>query len=55
MKVHTEHTRGFRVGFKHMFMMDGNVTDAHRFVGFAKKTAECEHWFSTSVTPPHWS
>jgi hypothetical protein len=38
MKVHTQHTRGFRVGFKHMFMMDGNVTDKHRFAGWAKKT-----------------
>ena len=39
MKEHTRHTRGFRVGFKHMFMMDGNVTDKHHFVGWAKKTA----------------
>ncbi|KIG17759.1 hypothetical protein DB30_02792 [Enhygromyxa salina] len=38
MKVHTEHTRGFRVGFKHMFMMDGNVTERHRFMGWASKT-----------------
>lgn len=39
MMVHTEHTRGFRVGFKHMFMMDGNVTDRNHFVGWSKKTA----------------
>ena len=39
MKIHTRHTRGFRVGFKHMFMMDGNVTDNHRFMGWSKKTA----------------
>jgi len=38
MVVHTRHTRGFRVGFKHMFMMDGNVTDKHEFVGWTKKT-----------------
>jgi hypothetical protein len=36
--VHTAHTRGFRVGFKHMFMMDGNLTDKHQFVGWSKKT-----------------
>lgn len=36
--VHTKHTRGFRVGFKHMFMMDGNVSDKNGFVGWAKKT-----------------
>ena len=38
MKEHTKHTRGFRVGFKHMFMMDGNVTERHRFMGWASKT-----------------
>jgi hypothetical protein len=39
IKVHTQHTRGFRVGFKHMFMMDGNVTERHRFMRWASKTA----------------
>jgi len=38
MSVHTRHTRGFRVGFKHMFMMDGNVSDKHGFLGWAGKT-----------------
>lgn len=38
MKEHTRHTRGFRTGFKHMFMMDGNVTDKYRFAGWSKKT-----------------
>jgi hypothetical protein len=42
MREHTRHTRGFRVGFKHMFMMDGNVTDKHRFMGWSKKTAMFE-------------
>jgi hypothetical protein len=35
---HTRHTRAFRSGFRHMFMMDGNVTDKHRFASWAKKT-----------------
>jgi hypothetical protein len=35
---HTRHTRAFRSGFRHMFMMDGNVTDKHRFATWAKKT-----------------
>lgn len=35
---HTRHTRAFRVGFRHMFMMDGNVTDKHRFAKWATKT-----------------
>ncbi|MFO7567343.1 MAG: hypothetical protein R6X02_32165 [Enhygromyxa sp.] len=38
MRVHTLHTRGFRVGFKHMFMMDGNVSDSDGFVGWTRKT-----------------
>ena len=35
---HTRHTRAFRSGFRHMFMMDGNVTDKHRFASWSKKT-----------------
>jgi hypothetical protein len=52
MREHTRHTRGFRVGFKHMFMMDGNVTDKHRFAGFAKKTQLFEpraHFFYLTI------
>lgn len=52
ISVHTEHTRGFRAGFKHMFMMDGNLTDKHRFVGWSKKTAlfePREHFFQLAM------
>ncbi len=52
MSVHTRHTRGFRVGFKHMFMMDGNLTDKNGFVGWSKKTAffhTRDHYFYLTV------
>ena len=52
MKVHTQHTRGFRVGFKHMFMMDGNVTDKNGFVGWSKKTDNFhtrDHFFYLTI------
>ena len=52
IKVHTAHTRGFRTGFKHLFMMDGNVSDKHQFVGWSKKTEFFEtrvHFFHLSV------
>jgi hypothetical protein len=52
ISVHTQHTRGFRSGFKHLFMMDGNLTDKHQFFGFPKKTAYFhtrDHFFYLSV------
>lgn len=52
IKVHTAHTRGFRSGFKHMFMMDGNLTDKHHFVGWSKKTElfhTRDHFFYLAV------
>jgi hypothetical protein len=52
MKVHTQHTRGLRVGFKHMFMMDGNLTDKAGFVPFVEKTARYQpraHFYYLSV------
>jgi hypothetical protein len=52
MAVHTAHTRGFRVGFKHMFMMDGNISDTDGFVGWSKKTAAFQtrsHYFYLTV------
>lgn len=42
IRTHTEHTRGFRVGFKHMFMLDGSLSDESRFVGWAAKTERFE-------------
>ena len=39
MKQHTQNTAGFRVGFKHMFMLEGNLRGSDGFVSFAEKTA----------------
>lgn len=35
---HTRDTAGFRIGFKHLFMLDGNLTGPDGFVPFPEKT-----------------
>ena len=42
IRVHTRNSAGFRVGFKHMFMLDGNLLGDRGFVSFADKTAHYE-------------
>jgi len=52
IRAHTEHTRGFRVGFKHMFMLDGSLADDANFVGWVGKTAHYRPrtpWFWLAV------
>ncbi len=52
IETHTAHTRGFRVGFKHMFMLDGSLAADQGFVGWAKKTAHYQPrapWFYLSI------
>ena len=39
MSVHNERSAGFRIGFKHMFMMDGNLTGPDGFVFWEQKAA----------------
>lgn len=54
IRTHTEHTRGFRIGFKHMFMLDGSLSDDANFVGWAAKTANYRpraawFWFTVAI------
>jgi hypothetical protein len=54
IRTHTEHTRGFRVGFKHMFMLDGSLSDTAGFVGWEGKTANFQpraawFWFTVLI------
>lgn len=52
IRTHTQHTRGFRIGFKHAFMLDGTLADDSKFVGFAGKTANFEPraaWYALAL------
>lgn len=54
IRTHTQHTRGFRVGFKHMFMLDGSLSDDSRFVGWVAKTQHFRpraawFWFTVAL------
>jgi len=39
VQTHTQRSAAFRIGFKHMFMLDGNLTSDVGFVSYADKAA----------------
>lgn len=39
MEIHTKTSAGFRIGFQHLFMMDGNLSGPAGFVGYGQKAA----------------
>lgn len=39
IRLHTSRSAGFRIGFRHMFMMDGNLTGPDGFLSFEAKAA----------------
>ncbi|MFV8751410.1 hypothetical protein ACNOYE_12770 [Nannocystaceae bacterium ST9] len=52
MKIHTQTSAAYRVGFRHMFMLEGNLSSAEGFVGYgtkAKSFAAIESWYWLTV------
>lgn len=54
MKVHTQTSASFRVGFRHMFMLDGNLMGPEGFVGYGAKAEafakrELWHWLAVAL------
>lgn len=40
MKTHTQNTAGFRIGFRHLFMLDGNLTSSDGFIPYLEKSLQ---------------
>ncbi len=52
LAVHSRNTAGFRIGFKHLFMFEGNLYGTEGFVGFAEKTENLlprYEWFVAGI------
>ncbi len=48
MKIHTSTSAAYRIGFKHMFMLEGNLTSSEGFVNYGAKERAYEavsHWY----------
>lgn len=50
MKEHTATSAAFRVGFRHMFMLEGNLTGSEGFVDYAAKQQAFARW-----QPLYWA
>ncbi len=52
MRVHTQTSAAYRIGFRHMFMVEGNLSSAEGFVNYAAKAkafAKLEIWYWLAV------
>lgn len=52
MKVHTQTSASYRIGFRHLFMIEGNLSSSEGFVGYGAKAqsfAAIQNWYWLAV------